>query len=101
MSSKYPERCLPGGIAAAIMTKRPQLVRVVSAEVRHGTFSLTPEDQAEVIDLIGDMLQQANENEERMRDMLLKLKRIQTAGKGLETAAEALLVLVEECGVGG
>ena len=95
------KRILPGPIAAALMTQRPSLLHVVAEDVRKGTLALSPEDQAEVIELLGDFLQQANEDRQRLRDMLPRLKGMQTTGRGLMTASEALLVLVAECGVTG
>jgi len=56
------KRILPGPIAAALMTQRPSLLHVVAEDVRKGTLALSPEDQAEVIELLGDFLQQANED---------------------------------------
>lgn len=93
------ERILPGGIAAALMTRRPELVKIVAAAVRLGTQVLTPEDQAEIIELVGDLIRQNVADQNRMRDMLLTIKGIREFGKGLEGQAEKLMDLVERCGV--
>jgi hypothetical protein len=101
ISVEQTVRVLPGGIAAALMTRRPELVKMVAAEVRLGTTVLTPEDQAELIGLIGDLISQSVNDQERLRQMILTIKGIREFGKGLEGQAERLMVLVAECGVEG
>ena len=94
-------RAVPGGIAAAIMTKRPELARMTARKIRDGNVLLNAEDQAQVVELVADLLESANEDQDRLRDMLLRIKGIRDYGRGLESTAEALLVLVEGCGVKG
>ncbi len=98
--SEDKERHLPGGIAAALMTQRSELMQIVEADVRSGRRILSHKDQAEIIGLVGDLIQQNVENQDCLRDMLLSLKGIRTIGQGLDKTAERLLTLAEKCGVG-
>ena len=90
---------VPVGISAAISTGRPELARVVSAEVRQGSIELIVPEQAAIIDLLGDFIGNNAANRQRLRSMLTTIRDIQTSSTGLAKAAEKLLILVEGCGV--
>jgi hypothetical protein len=92
-------RVLPGGIAIAVTTRRHELLACVIDEVRSGRLVLNTEDQAEIIGLLSDLIEQDNQTRQNLRDMLPRLKGMQTTGLGMQTSAEALLCLVEGCGI--
>lgn len=90
MTDKNKEYKLPGPLAAALATNRPELVSVFISEVKTGHEVLTPEIQAEMLQLLVDLIQDREEGRARFAELSTSIKHLSNSARGLSAGLELL-----------
>lgn len=84
------KRLVPTGVAAAVITRRVELLKPLRGQVERGQ-SLSVADQLALIDLVSDAIKQAEAQDERERDLKRRLRDLQRNARGLAGALDTML----------
>ncbi len=88
---------LPGGVAAAIQTNRPELVNIVIAQVKRGEM-LSKEHVIGCLEVIRDLTKYRHEDNQRALSLGRFCRRLSDASKGIDKVEEKILLVTRKLG---
>jgi hypothetical protein len=68
------KKMVPGEIAAAVSTRRPELLTPLRARIKNGSGTISKEDALTLLDLIADAIKEAQDDDERRRVLVERVK---------------------------
>lgn len=88
---------LPGGVAAAIQTNRPELVNIVIAQVKRGE-PLSQEHVIGCLEVIRDLTKYRHEDNQRALALGSYCRRLSDASKGIDKVEEKIREVTRKLG---
>lgn len=84
------QRVVPGEVAAAVVTRRVELLSPLKGRVARGE-SLSTDEQAALLGLVEDAIREAEADDARRRDLVARVRNLRGQARGLAGSLEDFL----------